>query len=121
MFARRVEQRELAFQHAVQRGFKQMRVQHRLDNGGHALFERGGGVAVQHVVDDIQHLVVVALMQRGDQRVLVREVLVQRSDADARGFGDQVGVGARIAVRGQNASCRLQNRVDGVLGPELAR
>ncbi|MNL20223.1 hypothetical protein D3C87_1414600 [compost metagenome] len=119
--ARRVEQRKLAFKHPVQGGFQQMRMQHGLHDGRHALLQRRGGVGVQHLVDDIQHVVVVALMQRGDQRILVRKILVQRPDADPSRFGDQIGVGAGIAVRGQNASRGLQDRVDGVLGPELAR
>jgi hypothetical protein len=48
-----------------------------------------------------------------DQRLLGREVLVERTDADARERGDLVGARPVIAVLHQNASGRFEQGFDG--------
>ena len=46
------------------------------------------------------------------QRLLAREVLVQRTDADARNLGNSVGARSNVAFLEQNASSRFQERID---------
>lgn len=59
--------------------------------------------------------------QRGEDRVLVRKVLVQRSDGDPGPFGDAVRGAGGVAVLGENVSSGGQDAFPGELGPHLAR
>ena len=62
-----------------------------------------------------------ALAQRGDHGVLVREVLVERSDAHAGDLGDAVRGRLLEALGLQNVSGRDEDRVDGLPCALLAR
>ena len=44
--------------------------------------------------DNLHEFLVVALDHRGNERLLAREILVERADAHARLFGDTVGAGS---------------------------
>ena len=65
--------------------------------------------------DDAAHLVDVPLDERRDQRLLAREVLVERADADAGGVGDAVGAGAVVAFLDEDASSRREDDLDRLL------
>lgn len=67
-----------------------------------------------------QHVVEVAVADGVDKRKLVREVLVERSDADARNFSDLVGGEARPTMVAQNASPGANDDLDGGPGARLA-
>jgi hypothetical protein len=54
-----------------------------------------------------------ALMQRREQRILVRKVLIQGADADACQVCDLIGR-RLMAVRLENASCTFEDHVHGL-------
>jgi protein-S-isoprenylcysteine O-methyltransferase Ste14 len=58
------------------------------------------------------HLVEVLVDQGDEDRVLVREVLVERADRDAGALGDAVGGAGAVPVAGENLSCSAQDRGD---------
>ena len=67
----------------------------------------------QSVASQLRNLLRMAVDNRRDQRLLAREVLVQRTDTDAGHLGNPVGARAVIAFLHQNASSRFQERIDG--------
>ena len=60
----------------------------------------------------------ISLMHGGENRFLIPEVLVQRSDADAGGFGNLAGSGLR-AMTGHGAKARFHDGIDGGSGAAL--
>src|SRR5262249_28168115 len=61
----------------------------------------------QGIARHLRELLRVALDQRGDQRLLVREVLVQLTDTDPSHLGNPVRARAVISLFDQNASSRF--------------
>jgi hypothetical protein len=62
---------------------------------------------------------VVTLDHGGDERLLAREILIERADADAGDFGNPVGARLLKTFANQNASGCLDQRVDGGAGSLL--
>src|SRR5690606_31554716 len=59
-----------------------------------------------------QHPLAMTLEQRHHQRVLAREILVQRPDAHARDLGDAVGARPIEPLLDENASRGLEDGLD---------
>jgi len=117
-------ERRLLEQHAVQRRLVRVQGDHRAHEARHHVVQRGARVgqrlrrrAREQPLGGGQ----VLLEQRDQQRVLVREVLVERADGHAGERGDVIGGRTRVAAEGEDPSCRLAQRPDGVLRPVLAR
>ena len=68
--------------------------------------------SLQRLADQLQDFPVVARNQRRHQRLLVREVLVERADAHAGDRGYAVGAGAIVAFPHENASGGVEQRLD---------
>lgn len=56
--------------------------------------------------DDLHEIAIVALDDGGDQCLLAREILIERTDADASRIGDPIRTGSVEAVSHQNARVR---------------
>ena len=87
-----------------------------LDSGRHerarrALDRQIGDVA-ERSARDLEQFLRVALDDGRDQRLLAREILVERADADAGHGGDLVGARPIVALFHQNASGRFDERID---------
>ena len=95
--------RHLLGQHAVELRIDRVRADRQLDHRARGLRDRQRRDARELGEDRGVHLLDVALDQRGDQRLLVREVLVERADRHARGL-------RRDRVRGQ--------AIEALLAPE---
>jgi len=54
-----------------------------------------------------------AVNSRRNQRLLAREVLAKRTDADSRDVGDFVGVRPVVSFVQRNASSRFEKGIDG--------
>ena len=83
----------------------------RAHDASRTLLEGGGvhlGELGEHRVAHVGH---VALAEQAQDGLLVREVLVERADADARPRRDAVGGEAGVAVGAQNLSGRLDDGV----------
>src|SRR6185312_10686797 len=85
------------------------------------LFDRIGQRPGQDLRRGRRAVVEVPGQQLGEDRVLVREVLVQRADRDAGALGDAVGGAGGVAVAGENVSSRGQDPLPGQLGTHLPR
>jgi len=83
----------------------------RPDQGIERFYSRSGQASGLGFLDKAGGL---ACDQRAEQRMLVREVLVQRSDTDVCQFGRSVRSQAAMSALLQNASCRFEDRVHGV-------
>src|SRR3990172_4942418 len=59
----------------------------------------------------VHELLVVASAQLGEQRILVREVLIERAHRDARDLRDAVRAEPCAAFGRENASCRFKDRL----------
>jgi hypothetical protein len=60
-----------------------------------------------------EHLLAVTLDQIGDQRILVREILVQRTDADPGQACDLGGTGRLETILGKQNRGRIEDRLEG--------
>jgi hypothetical protein len=74
--------------------------------------DRARGDLEQGVEDHLRQFLRVALDDGRDQRLLAREVLVERADADAGHGRDLVGARPVVAFLDQNASSRFDKRID---------
>jgi hypothetical protein len=83
------------------------------DEFSHGLVDREVGDLRERCADEAHDLLVVTVDHGGDERLLAGKILVERADADAGDFGDAVGAGFLKAFADQNASSRLDQRVDG--------
>jgi hypothetical protein len=83
------------------------------DEAAHGLFDRHVRDLHESGADDRHDLVVVTVDHGGDEGFLAREVLIERTDADACDLRDAVGARLLEAFLDQNASSRLDQRVDG--------
>jgi len=92
-----------------------------VDDARERVFQRRVGLPRERALDRVEHLTRVALVQRGDERVLVREVLVERTHAHAGQLGHRVGGGGRVAAFDQNASRGVEDGPNRGLGTRLAR
>jgi len=63
----------------------------------------------------------VGIGERGQDRVLVWKVLVERTDRDVRGLGNAIGGAAAVAELGENASSGIEDALSGLGGPLLFR
>ena len=81
--------------------------------------ERARGDLEQGISDHLRQFLRVALDDGRDQRLLAREVLVERTDADAGHGRNFVGARPIVAFLDQNASSRFEKRFDGEAGPLL--
>jgi hypothetical protein len=61
---------------------------------------------------NLHELLVVALHDPRNERLLARKILVERADAHACFRGDPVGAGLVETIRDQNASGCFQQRID---------
>jgi len=118
---RLAEPRHLLHQHAVQIGIDRVRAHDQLDHRAHGRAQRQIAHALELGHHRRRHLVLVAPEQRRDQRLLRREVLVERADRHAGGLRDLVGRRPIEAVLDQKASGRLEDRIDGRARPGLNR
>ena len=98
-----------------------MRLHGRADQRLHQIGQVVIGRGAHACGDDRGHGFGVAHGDGADQRALVRKVLIERADADARDFRHAVGVDGFESVLGQNASRRVQNRGNRCLGARLVR
>ena len=96
----------------------------------HPVHDRGQGVAQRRRLVDERlergpgHLLGlghVSPHELDDDRVLVREVLVERSDRDPGSLGDAIGRAGGVAVALENVSSRLQDRLDRLARTLLTR
>lgn len=67
----------------------------------------------QGIASHLRNLLRVALNDSRYQRLLAREVLVQRTDTDPRHLGNPVGARSVVAFFHQNASSCFQKGIDG--------
>ena len=67
----------------------------------------------QRVADHLKHLMHMAVYDSRDQRLLTREVLVERADANPRYGGDLISARPVVAFLHQNASSRIEKHIDG--------
>ena len=103
---------------AVERGVLPMPTDHLTEHALEALAE----IERHAPLDPLVFVeLVVAFAQRVDDRLFVREVLVERTDRYARYFGDPVRRQTRLSVGLQNVSRGKQDRVDGRTRARLAR
>src|SRR4051794_1843556 len=71
---------------------------------------------------DLAHVPLDVMIDDGaEKRVLVREVLIERADADPSQLRDSVGRGALVTRAAENASGGLDGRADKGLGAFLFR
>jgi hypothetical protein len=68
-----------------------------------------------------QLALLLALDERGHQRVLVREILIETANADASPFSNSVGIEAGESLAANNVSSRLQDCFTGCSRALLSR
>jgi hypothetical protein len=87
------------------------------NHDGNELARRDFERACRHfdhgVAHYLHHFVHVTVDHSRDQRLLAREILVQRTNTHARHGGDLVGARPIVAFFHQNASSRFEERIDG--------
>jgi hypothetical protein len=89
-----------------------------MDQCAQTLGRRSPGV-LEDLAQHVGGLPPLVALQSEEDRRLVREVLVQRTDADARLLGDPGRGETMRPFRGQNLSSRFENRGDEVVGTRL--
>ena len=94
---------------------------HGVDQRGHEAAEGRGCVLNKRGFDRAVDLLYMALMERSEDGSLVREVLIERADADTCGFGDAVGGNGFSSLSLQDANDSFENGVDGLTRAELLR
>ena len=111
----------LAAEHARELGVLSLEADHRgheprRDHRGRLIGER------RELTDDhVGDVPRVPVDELADERLLVREVLVDRADAHPRALRDAVGAGLVVALPHQNVSGGVEDRVHGRLGSLLSR
>ena len=98
--------RHLLVQDLVQGWIDPVRHHASLDKGANPVRDGRGRRIVERRLDDPHDFVGVSLNQRGHQRFLVGEVLVERADADAGAFGNAAGRRPFVSPLDQNVSRR---------------
>ena len=89
---------------------------HRVDDGWECIFELCAAVeSLQMRLECRRALGEVPVDERDEDRVLVREVLIQRPDRYASSLSDAVGGSGGVAMTLKNLSSGLQDRLDGRL------
>src|SRR5207253_3107330 len=73
------------------------------------------------LLEAAHHVLRVALDERGDERLLAGEILIQRAHADAGGLGDFVRARVVVPLLDEDARGGGEDRVDGGAGALLAR
>lgn len=82
------------------------------DEAAHGFLDRHVRDFAECGADDGHDLLLVAVDHGGDERLLARKILIERADADAGDLGDAVGARLFKTLPDQNASSRLDQRVD---------
>ncbi len=89
--------------------------------GTHHRGKRATPIGIGSGIDNLgDHAGGPSIDQRNRNGILVREVLVERADTDARALGDGVGRVPRKPVALQNVSRSFQNDLDGFRGAGLS-
>ena len=88
-----------------------MRLDRHGDELAHRFFHRQAHRFRQLAADGLHDLLIVAIDDGGDERLLAGEILVERTDAHARYLRDAVGAGLVESFTDENASGRFHQRV----------
>ena len=104
--------RNLLRKDTVQIGIDAMSLDRHSHDLTHRLLYRERCDLRQRATDDVHELLVMAIHDGSNQRLLAGEILIQRANTHARLLSDTVGAGFVESLREQNASSRLDQGVD---------